>query len=276
MRMPLLPLLVALTILPAQAQSALWDEPTAPGAWRFRAGVMAFVAPAIPGSAQDRFLALPVFSANYDGRIFLGSSLVSVGIGGGWRLLKTEHLTWDLGLGVGENRPERRADELAGMGDRSADAFLGTGLRLHSGGWHVSLKVATGLAQDSGARATLDLGHGRRLASRLLGGLGVSGTWGTTQNLAWDFGVTPGQAVLRQQLLANGDGRLRVGEDRAYAPQGGLRELNASTYLVVLLPGRWQLFGALRATSLQGDARHSPLVRRTSYLSGALGASLSF
>ncbi len=276
MRITLLAALLTLSLLPCRAQTIPWTEPSTPGQWNFRLGAMAFESVANPGSSQKRFVALPVFSADYDGRFFLGSSLVSVGAGAGVRLFRGTNLTWDLGLGVGEKRPESRADELAGMGDRSGDAFFGTGLRLHGGALHASLKIATGLVRDSGARATLEVGVGGRVASRLMAGFGLSGIWGTSQNLAWDFGVTPEQAASRHQLILAGDPRLRAGEDRPYAPGGGLRETNATAHLALLLPKKWQMFWVLRGTALQGSTRQSPLVRRDNYLTCGMGCSVKF
>ena len=278
MRRSILAPLLALGALPLAAQAPLWTDPGAgsPGAWTFRAGAMAFASPAFPGSSKDRFLPLPVFSADYDGRVFLGSSLVSVGLGAGLRVVKSAHFSWDLGLGVGERRPERRADELAGMGDRSPEAFLGTGVRVHGGGFQAAASVASGLVQGAGARGTLSFGGGGRVSERMLAGLGLSGVWGNAQNLAWDYGITPEQAARRAGLLAAGDARLKAGEAGPYAPKGGLKEVAATGHLVLLLPARWQLFWVLKAGSLHGDARTSPLVRRASFASGGMGCSVRF
>jgi outer membrane scaffolding protein for murein synthesis (MipA/OmpV family) len=237
---------------------------------------MAYGGPRFSGGESSRFLPLPVFSADYDGRYFLGSSLVSVGLGGGVRLVRGEHGSWDLGLGVGEARREKRADELAGMGDRDPDVFIGTGVRLHGGGLHASAQVATGLIRQAGAKATLAVGAGGRISDRMLAGFSLSEVWGTAQNLAWDFGITQDQAALRSQLLAGGDPRLRAGEDRAFTPKGGPKEASVTIHAVLLLPDRWQLFWVVRATALQGDARLSPLVRQDHGLSGGMGFSVRF
>ncbi|MBI4913706.1 MAG: MipA/OmpV family protein [Acidobacteria bacterium] len=265
-----------LAALPAPGQAPLWLERPEPGRWSFRAGGMVLATPAFPGSGQDRVLPLPVFAAVYDDRLVLGSSLVAVGAGAGLRLAGTPAFAWEVGLGLGERRPEARAEELAGLGDRQGELFIGTGFRARGGPFHASASVAAGLVSGAGAKATVLGGFGGRIAERMTAGLSLSAVWANAQNMAWDFGVSPEQAARRAKLMASGDPRLRPGEERAFAPGPGLKETALTAQAALHLDRRWQLFWVLRATALQGDARQGPLVRRDRWASGGMGFTARF
>ncbi|HJV89786.1 MAG TPA: MipA/OmpV family protein [Holophagaceae bacterium] len=250
----------------------------APGdaAWRFRVGAMLLAAPKVPGSEEGRVIPLPVLSAEYRDTLVLGSSRIGVGAGAAVHVVKTRSFTWDLGLGIGERRREARADELAGMGDRKASLWAGTALRGRWGGFGTSLTWAAALQDGAGQRCTLSLGYGGMLAPRWLGSLAVSGTWADAEAMDSEFGVNSGQAAARTALLAAGDPRLRAGEDRAYAPEGGLRD-TALTGVLTYLPTRaWRWFALARVEALGPEVKASPLVRRATDARVGLGFSYAF
>lgn len=249
------------------------DKPSS-GDWSVQLGAMALGLPRHPGSGDYRVLPLPVFSAEYKGRLFLGSSRVAVGLGGGVHALKTEHWTWDAGLGAGEARGERRADVLAGMGDRGASLWAGTGLKFHAGGFHSELSVAAGLKDEAGMKSTFAIGYGAHLGGRWLGDLSLHATAADAKNTAYDFGVTPDEAAARSALLAAGDPRLRAGEDRAFDPKGGLESATLGGSLIYAADIHWRWFGLAQIVQLQGDAKDSPLVRNPTY--GVLGAGFTY
>ena len=242
--------------------------------WRVDLGAMALSLPRYPGAGDSRVVPLPVFSAEYDGRLFLGSSRVAVGLGGGVHAVRTEHWTWDLGLGLGEGRKEARADVLAGMGDRRASLFAGTGLRFHAGGFHAGLKVAEGLRDEAGGRASVSVGYGAALGGRWFGDLSAGAEAADAKATAYDYGVTPDQAAARTALLASGDPRLRPGEDRAFAPGGGLARVALTGLLAFAADAHWRWFGLAQVTRLQGDALDSPLVRTPTY--GTVGVGFTY
>ena len=264
--------------LAAQVPDGAFRQPVAEepatGDWNIQVGAMALGLPRYPGSGSYRAVPLPVFSAEYKGRWFLGSSRVAVGLGGGVHARKTEHWTWDLGLGVGEARREKRADVLAGMGDRGASLWAGTGLKFHTGGFHAELRGAAGLRDGAGIKGTLSIGYGTRLGGRWLGDLSVHANAADARNMAYDFGVTTSQAAARSVLISAGDPRLRSGEDRAFDPRGGLESVALGGSLICLVDAHWRWFGVAQAVQLQGDARHSPLVRNPTY--GVLGAGFVY
>jgi outer membrane scaffolding protein for murein synthesis (MipA/OmpV family) len=244
------------------------------GDWKVQLGAMVLTTPKTPGAEESRVLPLPVISAEYKDTVFLGSSRIGVGLGGGVHLLKVDHVTWDLGLGVGEGRRESRAEELAGMGNRSASLFAGTALRLKWGLLRGGLSVAAGLRDEAGVRSTLSLGVGGRLGGPWLGGITASATYADAKAMAYDFGVDPAQASVRTALIAAGDGRLHPGEDRVWSPRSGLQEVALGAHLEYLVDARWRWFGIAKAASLQGDAKSSPLTRRADNLT--LGAGLAY
>ena len=250
------------------------EEDTSTGDWNVQLGAMALGLPRYPGSGDYRGLPLPVFSAEYKDRIFLGSSRVAVGLGGGVHAVKSDHWTWDLGLGVGEARRESRADVLAGMGDRGASLWAGTGLKFHNGGFHTELKVAAGLNEEAGVKGTFSIGYGAHLGGRWLGDVSMNAVEADAKNTAFDFGVTPEEAAARTALIATGDPRLRAGEGRAFAPSGGLESVSLGGALFYVADAHWRWFGIAQVTQLQGDAKDSPLVRNPTY--GTLGVGFTY
>ncbi|MBS1765822.1 MAG: MipA/OmpV family protein [Acidobacteria bacterium] len=278
MRLKLLPLLLTGLSLAAQVPDepfkAPAGAPTEPGNWSVQLGAMALGLPRYPGSGDYRALPLPVFNAEYKDRLYLGSSRVAVGFGGGVHAVKTEHWTWDLGLGLGEGRKESRADVLAGMGDRGPSLFAGTGLKFHAGGFHAGVTMAEGLKDEAGGRAALSLGYGAWLGGRWMGDLSLKATAADAKGMAYDFGVTPDQAAARAALIAAGDPRLQAGEDRAFDPKGGLESVSLGGSLAFAADGHWIWFGVAQIAQLQGDAKDSPLVRNPTY--GTLGVGFAY
>ncbi|MBL0210817.1 MAG: MipA/OmpV family protein [Holophagaceae bacterium] len=273
-------LLVVLACAMVQAQdpiSNFSDEGghSKPG-WSFKAGAMAMTGPAIPGSDTERNIAMPMLSAEYDGRYFFGSSRVSVGAGLGMHLLKSRSFTWDLGLGYSERRVEDRADELAGMGDRTAAIWVGTAMKYRLGPLSAGLTLATGMRSEVGSRSTLELAYRTRIAEHWFAGMTASAVFGDAKNLSYDFGVSEEQSARRQGLLASGDSRLKTGEGASYTPGAGLRELQAGIFAGFSPDRSLRYFLMLRGTKLQGDAASSPLVRKPETLSAGFGFTYQF
>ncbi|HTL97857.1 MAG TPA: MipA/OmpV family protein [Holophagaceae bacterium] len=275
------PTLLALFALGPSLAAQAPDAPLAPvdekpgaGGWTVQLGAMALGLPRYPGSGDYRALPLPVFNAEYEDRVYLGSSRVAVGFGGGVHAVKTEHWTWDLGLGFGEARRESRADVLAGMGDRGASLWAGTGLKFHAGGFHGGFAAAAGLKDEAGLKGTLSFGYGALLGGRWVGDLSVHATAVDAKGMAYDYGVTPDQAAARAALLASGDPRLRAGEDRAFDPKGGIESVALAGALAFVADLHWRWFGVAQIARLQGDAKDSPLVRNPTY--GTLGVGFAY
>lgn len=269
-----------LAAVPALQAQDFFDTTATPGAlrdrWSLVMGAQAMAVPAYEGSDRFRLLALPVFSGTYDGRYYLGASQIGVGFGGGLHLVRDPSFTWNLGLGVGDRRPESRADLLAGMGDRDASLWMGTSLTWRHEAYRLGLSLAHGLRPEEGNRLGLSLGHTTRLAPRWTLGLGLQAAWSDARNMAYDFGVSPEQAARRATLVAAGDPRLTAAQLGPYAPSAGLRGLGASLSLGYAPALDWHVNLYLRAGSLQGEAKDSPLVAKPTTLMGGVGFARRF
>jgi outer membrane protein len=252
------------------------QEREAKGPWKVDLGAMLLGAPKAPGSEAYRVLPLPVFKAEYDDRLVLGSSRIGVGAGAALHVVKSRAFVWDLGLGLGERRREKRADELAGMGDRDGSLFAGTAFRFKAGLFGMSLSWAQGLKSEVGGRGTISMGVHGHLGGRWLGSLAASGTWSDAKQMAWEFGVNAAQADARAQLLAAGDPRLKAGEARVYAPEAGWRDAALTGMLTYLQDRHWHWFGIAKLEKLGTQATDSPLVRKSTQGTLGLGFSYAF
>ncbi|MGS0753434.1 MipA/OmpV family protein [Roseateles sp. GG27B] len=61
-----------------------------------------------------------------------------------------------------------------------------------------------------------------------------------------------------------------------YTPKAGIRDARATASLTYQLNARTALTTALSASSLQGDAKNSPLTRETNGVSGVLALAYGF
>lgn len=244
--------------------------------WTLRGGALAMAMPAYPGADETRLAAFPVGILDWEGRFVVGPSRVSLGAGAGWRFLARGPWSGDVGLGFGERRKESRADGLAGMGDRDLTfwAGLGGGYRWGAATFRASLQRA--LNAEGGTRGTLSLGYGWRLGARGFLGTSLAVTFADAEHMAYDFGITPEQAARRSALLGAGDPRLRPGDDRAYAPGGGLRDTALGFSGGWSLGPRVRLFAFTSLTHLADTPARSSLVRARTSASLGLGTLYTF
>lgn len=270
-------LLTSLT-LPMAAQDVLdgLGEGRPGQGWTLRGGALALAVPAYPGSDETRLAAFPVGILDWEGRFVVGPSRVSLGAGAGWRFLPQGPWSADVGLGFGERRRESRADGLAGMGDRDLTFWAGLGGGYRWGATTFRASVQRALNADGGIRGTLSLGHGWRLGTRGFLGASLSATLADAEHMAYDFGITPEQAARRSALLSSGDPRLRPGDDRAYAPGGGLRDASLGFSGGWSLGPRTRLFAFTSLTHLADTPARSSLVRARTSASFGLGTLYTF
>ena len=270
-------LYLAATALAAQEPMPYLE--TGPGVehgWAFSAGARLMVRSSYLGSDRTRTGLMPVFTAEYDRRFYLGSSRVGPGFGGGVHLLRSGGFTWDLGAGFGEGRPESRSPLLAGMGDRKPDLFAGTGLHYRYQGFHAGFTYSHGLRDDTGDRGTLTVGQSIPLASRWSLGLGLHATWADARAMNHDFGITPDQAANRAALVAAGDTRITAAEVGPFTPPAGMRDAGGMIGLNYRPEPRWVWTLGLNGGALQGDLRKSPLVGRADYFGVGAGFAYRF
>lgn len=173
-------------------------------------------------------------------------------------------------LGFLDDRPESRADALAGMDDRGRVATIGGMLSYRAGPLQASAGATRGLNDGAGtlgmARLAVVLPFGRLILIP-----GVSATFADVKQMRRDFGVSEIEAVRRQHLIDGGDGRLKDDEGFAYRPDGGLRQVGGSLALMHVVSPRWAFVGFGGAERLSDEAAESPLVRERQQYSGGVG-----
>ena len=244
--------------------------------WALTLGARLMDYPGYLGSDRQRVALLPYFSAEYDRRFYLGSSQVGPGFGGGMHLVREGGFTWDLGAGVGDSRPESRSPLLAGMGDRRANLFLGTGVHYRYDGFHAGFTVSQALRDDGGDRATLTLSKTLPLAPLWHLTLGVHGTWADAKAMAYDFGITPEQATNRAALVAGGYTGFTAAEAGPFTAQAGVRDAGARLTVSYQPKPGWVWTVGVNAGVLLGGVRDSPLVGRTTSLGAGAGFAYRF
>ncbi len=235
-------------------------------------GIFVLSTQAYPGSSERWVVPLPAIDLRIAQRIYVGSGAAGVSGGAGVYLVERGALAWSADLTLVPNRPEERADALAGMGDRGWGAYAGTTIALRAGALQASVSAAKGVEGRMGSFATAGLAL-RLPAPRWwfaqLGGLTV---FGDDENLRWDFGVTPAQAV----RMSSRPVPSRAGPVEAYAPGAGLREWRGSLTVGRALGTRLAVSAIGTLLRFEGDAARSPLtLDRTSWEAG-VGATWRF
>ena len=239
-------------------------------AWDVTVGGVLLVAPQYIGSDEYRLLPLPYARVSSLDRFYLGPSTAGLGAAAGAYAVRSSHLDIAVEMGVQDERPAERADALAGMADRDLVGTAGASVTLRAGPLQATGAVARGLNDGAGtlgsARVSISRTMGRMIAS-----LDVGAVFADGRQMRRDFGITQSEAAQRRELLADGDDRLRPEDGRAFALDGGLRQVGASVSLVYLLSPRWSLIGFAGMDRLSTEVAMSPLVRRQEQYSAGLG-----
>lgn len=227
----------------------------------FRFGGGGIETPAFLGSETRRKLVVPLFSATFDGKYYIGSSYTGLGGGVGMFLHKDSSMVWSLGLGGDIPRKEEYAPELQGMGDRPAGIYANSGAAWHDGIFHVSTGIAVGLRSDEGSMARVDVGIGGLIAPRWFGSFGVNATLANAQQNAYDYGISDAQAATRAALIASGASSLFPGEAGPFTPSGGWQRTGFGGVLSYLFSPNWALSAFAGQGRLRGSVLDSPLIR---------------
>jgi outer membrane scaffolding protein for murein synthesis (MipA/OmpV family) len=184
--------------------------------------------------------------------------------GVGYNFSKDPALQYGLGLGLDMGRRESATGALAGMGSIDskveygafANYALGRNLRLTS-----VLRYGSG---DSGQGATANLGadYSLDLAPQWRLGLGASATWANSQYMQSYFGVNATQSQQTGHSV--------------YSPSSGISEVATSLSLSYQLTPKISLTGGLKASSLVGDAKNSPIVTNPQSVTGSFSIGYEF
>jgi outer membrane protein len=265
LRQPLLALALAATLAAAcggaQAQAfdavRLFGKPTGDGEGTVGAAVV--IGHQYMGSDERRTSALPLLDYRWANGWFLGTTN-----GVGYMFDSAPNTQYGLRLTADFGRNENRSAVLNGMGDIRArpeigaffnylptrDIFLTSSLRYGSG------TDRKGMLLDLGA------GYAMQLSPQWRTAVGVAATVVNREFMQDYFGVTPAQAAASGHAV--------------YTAGAGLRDVRANLSVNYFITPSWTLTGVVSASSLEGDAKNSPIVRQRASTQGILALGYRF
>ena len=253
----------ALSLCAAVAQAQDIDSirmmPTAERQSAGFVGLGVATGPRYAGADDTRTRVLPV-AAYYWANGWFASTLGGVGV----NLSSTPGLQYGPRLTVDFGRKEDSDGRLHGMGNVNPAAELGGFVNykvVDAFSVHASLRAGSG-EDHKGVRVDLSASYGFQLAPGLRLRLGANTTLGNQAYAQTHFGVTSSQSANSGYA--------------PYTPKAGFQDVRASIGLNYALAPRVMLSTTLTSTSLLGDAKDSPLVRKTSTVSGQIGVAYGF
>lgn len=182
----------------------------------------------------------------------------------GYNFSKNPTPQYGLGLGYDFGRKESARGALAGMGSIDSKveygAFLNYAPDRH---WRLSSVMRYGSGDTGqGATANFDANYAIDIAPQWRLEVGVSTTWANSQYMQSYFGVNATQS----QQSGHAE----------YSPAAGLRDVSSSLNLSYQVTPRISVSSGLRASSLVGDAKNSPIVTSPQSVSGSLSIGYAF
>ena len=262
---PLLALALAATLAAAcggaQAQAfdavRLFGKPTGDG--EGTVGAVAITGHQYMGSDERRTSALPLLDYRWANGWFIGTTN-----GVGYMFDSAPNTQYGLRLTGDFGRNESRSAVLNGMGDIKArpeigaffnylptrDIFLTSSLRYGSG------TDRKGMLLDLGA------GYAMQLTPQWRTAVGVAATVVNRELMQDFFGVTPAQSAASGHAV--------------YTAGAGLRDVRVNVSVNYFINASWTLTGAVSATTLEGDAKNSPIVRERTSAQGILAVGYRF
>ena len=245
----------------ATAQSADEGAFTGPGSDREGGKVSLSVASNSDYSDGDgpRASVMPSIEYQWTNGWFAGTNR-----GVGYNFSKDPALQYGLGLGLDLGRKESATGALAGMGSIDskveygafANYALSRNLRLSSVLRYGSGESGQGATVNFGANYTVDIAPQWRLD------LGASANWANSPYMQSYFGVSATQS----QQSGHAE----------YSPTAGISEVTTSLNLGYQITPKISLSGGLKASSLVGDAKNSPIVTNPHNVSGSLSVGYKF
>jgi outer membrane protein len=184
--------------------------------------------------------------------------------GVGYNFSRDPALQYGLGLGLDLGRKESGAGALAGMGSLDPKVEYGAFLRYAPDrNWRLSSVLRYG-SGDTGQGATANFGatYGLNIAHQWRLDWGVATTWANAQYMQSYFGVNAAQS--------------QPSGHPVFSPTSGLRDVSSSLNLSYKVAPKITVSGGLKASSLVGDARNSPVVTDPQSVSGGLSIGYAF
>ncbi|MBS1139770.1 MAG: MipA/OmpV family protein [Proteobacteria bacterium] len=226
---------------------------------RGSAGLAVIAGMAYQGADERRTLVLPGLDYQWRNGWFAGTRN-----GIGYNFGQTRELQYGLRVTADFGRDESRSDALRGMGDIDPKPELGAFLN-YSLNKEITLtsSLRYGSGNDS-AGMVIDLGAGysTKLSPLWRLGFGASMTLANEDYMQSYFGVTAAQSASSGYS--------------AYRPGFGLRDVRANAALSYQITPSVAILGTLSVSSLQGDAKDSPLTRQATSVTGVATVSYEF
>lgn len=184
--------------------------------------------------------------------------------GVGYNFSSNPDWQYGLGLGLDFGRKESATGALAGMGGIGSKveygAFLNYAPDRH---WQLSSLLRYGSGEKGqGAVATFGANYNMDIAPKWRLAWGVSTTWANSQYMLSYFGVSTTQSAESGHAV--------------YSPNSGMRDVSSSLNLSYHVSPRTVVSGGLKATSLVGAAKKSPVVTSPQSVSGSLSVGYAF
>ena len=222
-------------------------------------GAVAIAGRKYQGSDERRILLVPLLDYQWKNGWFAGTTN-----GLGYNFSGRPDMDYGVRLTADLGRDESRSTALRGLGDVDARPEIGV---FYNYALSPSLALTSSLRYGSGndkSGTVLDVGaaYSMLLAPQWRLGLGVTATVANADYMQSYFGVTPAQSA-------------RSGY-APYAAGAGLRDVRASAALTYSITPRVAITTALSASSLQGDAKDSPITRKRSTATGLVSAFYAF
>ena len=258
------PLLAASIIAAAGAAQAqafdavrLYGDPGPNG--QATVGIAAVLGYRYMGSDERRGAVLPALEYRWANGWFVGTTN-----GVGYKFSSEPNIQYGVRLTADLGRRENRSAVLAGMGDIKARPEIGGFFNFHfSRDFNLTSSLRYGSGNDSrGAQLDLGAAYSVQLAPQWRTTVGVSTTLVNGSYMQSHFGVTPAQALTSQ--------------NPAYEAGAGVRDVRVNASVTHFINAEWSLTGGVSASSLQGDAKNSPIVRERTPITGLLALGYRF
>ena len=211
------------------------------------------------GSNKRRTSVFPAIDYQWKNGFFAGTTNgLGINLSASPTMAYGVRLTADLG------RDESRSPALEGLGDVHVRPEIGGFFNYNlSRQVFLTSSLRYGAGNDrKGAVLDLGAGYTTEIAPSLRLGLGVAASVVNQKYMQSYFGVDAGQSASSGYAV--------------YTPASGVRDVRANASLTYRINDRVGVTGAVSISGLQGDAKSSPLVRRSTTANGVLAVTYSF
>lgn len=214
---------------------------------------------AYQGADERRTLLLPGIDYQWRNGWFAGTRN-----GIGYNFGQNRELQYGLRITADFGRDESRSNALRGMGDIDPRPEFGAFLNYAV---NKEITLTSSLRYGSGndsAGMVIDLGAGysTKLSPLWRLGFGASMTLANDEYMQSYFGVSTAQAASSGYA--------------AYRPEFGLRDIRANASLSYLITPSITILTTVSVSSLQGDAKDSPLTRQATSTTGVVAVTYEF